>query len=131
MDIYVGNLPEGFVAYDLRRVFNEVLKVNGIKRFFSKIDPATDVKFTIVETQKDSDMARYGLVTIDSEEVGRLCVERLNNKIVRGRPLVVREYRSRTCMNERRALNWRERPWDGPERRKKDRRKLSDGTWEE
>ncbi|OGT19542.1 MAG: hypothetical protein A2V90_01365 [Gammaproteobacteria bacterium RBG_16_57_12] len=121
MEIYVGNFPDDFVAFDLRRLFNEVLK-GGLVRFFTKVDVAAEAKFIIIEEQKETGKYRYGVVTIESDELARLCIEKLNNRIVRSRPISVREYRSRTCMNERRALNWRDKPWHGPERRKKDRR---------
>jgi uncharacterized protein YifE (UPF0438 family) len=37
---------------------------------------------------------------------------------------VVREYKQRSYSNERRALNWRDKPWDGVERRISERRRL-------
>jgi RNA recognition motif-containing protein len=124
MDIYIGNIPQKFAAFDLRKLFYSALQSRGLKGLFSKNETlANHMKFTIVEEEKEDGITRYGLATVDDDNVALHCIEKLNNKIVGGRPLVVREFSTRTCMNERRSLQWRGGSWAGKDQRGKDRRK--------
>ena len=65
---------------------------------------------------------RYGLAYFQQSGEAEKLVERLNGKSVQGNTLQVREFGHRRANNERRRLDWREIPWDGPERRKSERR---------
>ncbi len=65
---------------------------------------------------------RYGLVHLKQARDVKKLVKRLDGKSVHGNRLQVREYEHRRAGNERRRLEWREIPRDGPERRKAERR---------
>jgi uncharacterized protein with PIN domain len=66
----------------------------------------------------------YAIVTVESERQAKKLTKRLSAVREFDSPLVVREYKQRSYSNERRALNWRDKPWDGVERRISERRRL-------
>jgi len=107
MDIFIGNLPEHFDGYELRKLF----------RGFE-----SSAKFSIVDKKSYGRRVRYGLAVIEPSSEARRAIEALNLLEVQGQPIVVREFTHRSYGNERRALNWRERRWNGPERRQTERR---------
>jgi len=65
---------------------------------------------------------RYALVHLNQRRETEKLVKRLGGMLVHGCTLQVREFGHRLASNERRRLDWREVPWDGPERRKSERR---------
>jgi RNA recognition motif-containing protein len=109
MEVFIGNLAENVTVSDLTVFF----------RAF-----ANKVRIRIVEKrQEDRTRVRYAVADFDSDKLAIKAIKKLNQKDLRGRPVVMREYFHRSYNNERRALNWRDKPWNGPERRQVERRK--------
>jgi RNA recognition motif-containing protein len=122
MDIFIGNISAKMTAYDLRRLFNSVIgDLSGGFLFWRKSEP-TQLSFKIIEKHGEESHYRYGLATVEPDEIARECIDKVNNQFFDSQPIVVREYYQRSYMNERRAINWRDKPWHGPERRVMDRR---------
>lgn len=110
MEVYIGNLTENVTYNDL---------VGFFKGFSNK------AKFRIVEKKKsDGTKFRYGIAVFDSDKLALKAIKKLDRKMLRGDRVVLREYFYRYYANERRALNWRDKPWSGEERRHQERRKL-------
>jgi uncharacterized protein with PIN domain len=66
----------------------------------------------------------YAIVTVESERHAKKLTKRLSAVREFDSPLVIREYKQRSYSNERRALNWRDKEWNGVERRVSERRRL-------
>ncbi len=108
MEVFVGNLPLETTAHDLR----------GLVGYTEQ-----PVYFRIVRKRaRSGEIICYGVASAPSEEMGRRLIERLSRMELGGRRLVAREYVRRNYGNERRAVDWRSRPWHGPERRRGERR---------
>lgn len=111
MEVFIGNLAIGVTYTDLISFF---------KGFANKM------RLRIVDKrQDDGSKLRYAIATFESEKLALKAIKKLNQKTLRGEPVVLREYFHRYYANERRALNWRDKPWEGVERRKTERRKQS------
>lgn len=109
MEVFIGNLAENVTVSDLTAFF---------KAFANK------ARIRIIEKrQEDGSRIRYGVADFDADKLALKAIKKLNQKELRGRPVVLREYFHRSYNNERRALNWRDKPWNGPERRRVERRK--------
>lgn len=109
MEVFIGNLADNVSVTDLTAFF---------KAFANK------ARIRIVEKrQEDGSRIRYGIANFDTDKLALKAIKKLNQKELRGRAVVLREYIHRSYSNERRALNWRDKPWDGPERRRVERRK--------
>lgn len=122
MELYIGNLPENVTAFDLRKLFTPIAGSNSGKFSFLRARTEPFMNFKIVEQRSASGMVRYGWADIEPDEIAERCIERLNKAPFQGNTLVVREYFHRRAMNERRALDWRSKPWNGEERRVGQRR---------
>lgn len=109
MEVFIGNLADNVSVTDLTAFF---------KAFANK------ARIRIVDKrQEDGSRVRYGVASFDTEKLALKAIKKLNQRELRGRAVVLREYIHRSYSNERRALNWRDKPWSGPERRKVERRK--------
>jgi len=109
MEVFIGNLAERVTLTELTAF---------LKAFASK------ARIRLIEKrQEDGCKIRYGLADFDSDKLALKAIKKLNQKALRGKEVVMREYFHRSYSNERRALNWRDLPWDGPERRRLERRK--------
>lgn len=109
MEVFIGNLSPNATLSDLIVFF---------KGFSSK------AKFHIIEKrQEGGGKFRYGIAYFDSDKLALKAIKKLNQKPLRGERVVLREYFHRNYSNERRALNWREKPWHGEERRQQERRR--------
>jgi len=107
MEIFVGNLPQDATEHELNNLFK------GYKHS----------AFRIITKRGDNGRPfRFGLGEIRPERAAQKAIKRLNTHPLRGHRLVVREFFYRATGNERRSLNWRAKPWDGPERRGVERR---------
>jgi RNA recognition motif-containing protein len=129
MEIYVGNWPSGADNYDLRKLFERDLLRVGIHRrmrgLFRRRDNQERERFRVVIEQKNGVTFHYGRVTLEPDDMARIAIERLNGSNYRGNVLVVREWQTRAYQNDRRALNWRTKPWNKLERRRIERRESS------
>jgi len=109
MLIFVGDLPKGATEQDLWRL-GQLSDGNAKVRVFKKPGP-------------EGHMLRYGLLQVDSDFEARRVMHRLRLARLDGGPLRVRPFVDRhASANERRATDWRERPWEGLERRQGERR---------
>jgi hypothetical protein len=110
VDIFIGNLPASATLHDIRSVCR-------------KWDFGADFerKRGIYQIGKPFQyfVAHFG--PGQEKEAERL-VRQLKGASLHGRTIEVREYYKRSYSHERRALGWRDRPWDGVERRSQDRR---------
>jgi hypothetical protein len=109
MIIFIGNLPAVATVRDMC-VFAG-LPEGSIPRIIKKQDGA-------------GGLYRYALVQTRSEREACRLIGQLHGRICHDHTLVAREFRNRTAGNERRRLDWRELPWDGPERRVAERRTI-------
>jgi hypothetical protein len=110
MIIFIGNLPA--VAMDRDPCVFAGLPAGVQPRIIKKQDA-------------NGGLHRYALFHARSDREGHRLIERLHGRTCHNHALVVREFWSRSAGNERRRLNWREIPWDGPERRVVERRKVT------
>jgi hypothetical protein len=109
MIVFIGNLPAVVTGRDAC-VFAG-LAAGMIPRIIKKHDGNGGVH-------------RYALVQTRSEREGRRLIGRVRGTICHEHLLVAREFRIRAAGNERRRLDWRELPWDAPERRVAERRTI-------
>lgn len=114
MELFIGNISERTHVADLIAFF---------KGFEKK------TTFRIEEKRlEDGTLCRYGVANFNEEKLALKALKKLDGKPLLGRNLHLREFFYRSYSNERRALNWRDRPWDGPERRVSERRKKEQAT---
>ncbi|UCC56180.1 MAG: RNA-binding protein [Gammaproteobacteria bacterium] len=107
MIVFIGNLPADITANEITALAQ--LAAGNAVRIYKKQDGS-------------GSRYRYGLVHMESEREGRKLIRRLQKIAVRGYSLQAREFRDRRVINERRRLDWRIVPWNGPERRRGERR---------
>ncbi|HEY0633768.1 MAG TPA: RNA-binding protein [Gammaproteobacteria bacterium] len=109
MDVFVGNLSPRTTLSDLVTFF---------KGF------ASNARFQIHDKQfEDGSRSRYAIATLDPDKLAEKAIKKLNGQVLNGHVVAVREYLHRGYSNERRAMGWRERPWQGIERRASERRR--------
>lgn len=109
MDVFVGNLSPRTTLSDLVTFF---------KGF------ASNARFQIHDKQfEDGSRTRYAIATIDPDKLAEKAIKKLNGQMLDGHSVVLREYLHRGYSNERRAMGWRDRPWQGEERRASERRR--------
>jgi hypothetical protein len=109
MQIYIGNLSHEISSHDLMRLFRGFedhtsfefkYYMRGEKRFY------------------------FALTSIEPESVAIKAIKRCHMKRIKGRLIVIRDYKGRALVNERRSLDWREKLWDSDERRATERRNI-------
>jgi len=111
MDVFIGNLPASVS-------FNEIRVLHGNWDF--------DVPVKRVDGQdRHGNEFHYFLAQFSPKEEAdaERLIQDMAGMSCYGRVLDVREFTHRTYGNERRALDWREKSWDQPERRVAERRK--------
>ena len=108
MEIHIGNLPPEATVSDLNNLFG--LTANPSQcRVFKK-------------QGRDGRLYHYGLAIIRPDTAAQRLIARYRNASLSGKRLEVREFQPRRIGNERRALNWRIKRWNGSERRAVERR---------
>lgn len=122
MEIFIGNIPENVTSYELRRFVDEIFENRSMGLQFWKKRSPEQLSFKIVNKHIEGHIYHYAIANIGPSEMGPECIELLDQQLFNNVPLEVREYYSRSYMNERRATNWRNRPWGDVERRQVDRR---------
>ncbi len=109
MEVYVGCLTPQTTRNDV---------VTFLKGF------ARDARIRMVDQALEGDQrAYYAIADFDSDRLALKAIKKLDGGVLRGEKVKLREYFHRSYSNERRALNWRDRPWSGLERRNHERRK--------
>ncbi len=127
MDIFVGNAPPRFTRATIQQLFIRTIAKSRKKFFFWKRLGIHKVQVKQIIKRVSGKPRRYFVVHIETNEIALLAIRRLNLKTVEGHRLIVREHHTRGYMNERRAVNWRERSWSKTERRKSERRTIQQG----
>lgn len=107
MELFVGNLPTG-------------INVSELERFFGRL--AKNAEIQLIHLDHGDRELVYAHVIMPSERLGNKAIKKLNAKLLDGHHVIVREYVYRAGNNDRRALNWRLRPWAKDERRDNERR---------
>jgi RNA recognition motif-containing protein len=108
MEVYIGNISPNTTLNDV---------VTFLKSFAKK------TRVRIVDHPLDTGgHARYALADFDTDKLALKAIKKLNGSVLRGNTVVMREFIHRSYSNERRAMNWRDKPWSGPERRQHERR---------
>lgn len=109
MDVFIGNLSPRTTLIDLALFF---------KGF------ASDVRFQIFDKQfEDGSRTRYAVATIEPDKLAEKAIRKLNGAYLQGNTVFLREFLHRSYNNERRAVGWRSKPWQGVERRTSERRR--------
>ncbi|MBI5461493.1 MAG: RNA-binding protein [Gammaproteobacteria bacterium] len=110
MNLFIGNLPSMTTEGDLCALLRLSQRDAPRRlRIFKKADRAgRTLRFGIVHVETDADL--------------RKLLDRNRSAELQGQRLDVREYLSRAAGNERRAIDWRSRPWPHAERRVSERR---------
>jgi len=108
--LYVGRLSPGTTTAQLYQAFAKFRRNWGGAKLHRKTLPSGEV-------------IHWAVVTLSSAKAARKAVQAMDGMVVRGQRVQLRDYHDRTVHNERRAPGWRNRPWNGLERRKHDRRR--------
>jgi RNA recognition motif-containing protein len=109
MEVFIGNLSTRTTLSDLVAFF---------KGF------ARDTRFQIFDKQyEDGSRSRYAVASIDSDKLAEKAIKKLSGQNLNGNSIALREFLHRSYGNERRAVGWRDRPWNGVERRAYERRR--------
>lgn len=113
MELWVGNLPIGTHPAELHHLLRQTL-----------FPPLANHCRTAFFQYRDRNGHPLVFVTLRTPNrwLAHWAMRRLDGRALSGRPLVVHEFHRRSAGRERRALNWRVRAWDGPERRHRERR---------
>ncbi len=121
MELFIGNLSPEATPAELWGIFRRTGLLPWRSNFSAR------VVRTLVGPE--GRIHHYGRVTVHSERHAKRAVRRFSGQRLHGRCLIVREFRFRAAGNERRALNWRLRAWQGPERRFGERRRYAETTF--
>jgi len=108
MELFIGNLAPNATIGDLITFF---------KGFNKKARFRCEQK-----TLEDGSTVRYAVADFENDKYALKMMEKFSCQEFHGRALIIREYLYRSYNNERRAVNWREKPWRAGERRRNDRR---------
>lgn len=109
MDVFVGNLSPRTTLGDLVTFF---------KSFSSS------ARFQIFDKQfDDGNTTRYAVASIEPDKLAEKVIKKLSGMSLNGSRVVLREFNHRNYGNERRAMGWRDKIWQGEERRKNERRR--------
>ena len=108
MEVFVGNLAGSVSLLDLNKLFKDF-----------RHPPIQLVE----KKQADGRALRYAVVDFEAPRLAQKAIKKLSGFFLHERSLVLHEFVHRSYTNERRAIDWRTRPWDGPERRRSERRK--------
>lgn len=110
MNLFIGNLPSTATEGDLRAILR-----------LSQTEAAHRLRI-FKKPGRQGHTLRFGLVHVESDNELRRMLQRNRDAELNGQRLQVREFVPRAAGNERRAVNWRSRPWPHAERRKAERR---------
>ena len=109
MEVFVGNITSSTTLSDVVHLFKGFAKKARLRMVDKKLE--------------NGERAYYAVAEFDSDKLAQKAIKKLNGSILRGQQVVLREFQHRSYNNERRAVNWRDKPWHGPERRLSERRK--------
>ena len=108
MDLYIGNISPSARFSELVAFF---------KGFSSK------AKFRLeLKKLEDGSTVHYAVAEFENDKYALKMMNKFNGAEFHGQELSIREHLHRSYNNERRAVNWRDKPWRAGERRNLDRR---------
>ena len=108
MEVYAGSFNPQTTRNDL---------VTFLKSF------AHDARIRMIDQELENGVrAYYAILDFDSDRLALKAIKKLNGGVLRGEKIELHEFLHRSYSNERRALNWRDKPWSGLERRNHERR---------
>jgi RNA recognition motif-containing protein len=110
MKLYVGRLPDEITHLALTN-------------FFQGFEKSVSFQIRQLRDGETNELITYALVTTTSNRIANKIIAKLNGAPLKGKPVLVREFVPRASGNERRAVDWRNRPWKFFDRRHDDRRK--------
>jgi RNA recognition motif-containing protein len=108
MELYIGNFSQNVTLGDL---------IAFLKGFSNK----ANLRFK-QKVLEDGSSVRCAIASFENDKFALKMMEKYAGQLFHGRELVIREYLYRSYNNERRAVNWRDKPWRAGERRRDDRR---------
>lgn len=108
MELFIGNLPPNTHISEVIAFF---------KGFSHKATFRMEQK-----KQEDGSAIRYVVADFENDKYAVKFIEKYAGQRLRDHELQIHEYVHRSYTNERRAVNWREKPWRAGERRRTDRR---------
>jgi RNA recognition motif-containing protein len=108
MELFIGNLAPTANLGELVAFFKGFNKMARFRAEQKKLEDGTQVRYVVAAFEND----KYALKMMT----------KFHGEVFHGRELVIREYLYRSYNNERRAVNWRDKPWRAGERRRDDRR---------
>jgi len=134
LEIFVGNLPSDIDASDLRALFKNTLRKNVFDKVYEKLISKgnldkTNTSFRVFQKEWRGGVLNYGHIEFRSKKIASVAIDMLDNVNFKGSDLVVREYRHRAYVNDRRDVEWRESPWRDEERRLIERRGTDEYFW--
>ncbi|MAT65588.1 MAG: hypothetical protein CMN57_08075 [Gammaproteobacteria bacterium] len=109
MMLFIGNLPQSATTARLA----DALRLGHEDAHRLRI---------IRKPGRDGGMQRYAVLQVRTPAAANRLLGRSNKLRLNGQPLELREFCKRIANNERRALNWRSKPWPHAERRRSERR---------
>lgn len=109
MEVFVGNITSNTTLSDVVYLFKGFAKKARLRMVDKKL--------------QNGERAYYAVAEFDSDKLALKAIKKLDGSLLRGQQVVLREFHHRSYNNERRAVNWRDKPWGGPERRVSERRK--------
>lgn len=118
MIIFLRRIPGNTKKHEIIDFINPILK-GGL---FQKSGHIEQIKILVLKNTQNNILEFHGLVTIDSEQVGKRIIKKLNRKYFKDKPIAVREYHHRTWHNDPR-INMHEQNEELVNRRRSDRRR--------
>ncbi len=113
MDVFIGKIPTTTTPNRLRTLCGKVVRLPGSARV-SVVRARDGIGNEVV----------FGRVSIEPDSVAKKLIRRLNGCRCGEQVLEVREFVHRSYSNERRALDWRSRPWPWADHRRGERRRF-------
>jgi RNA recognition motif-containing protein len=129
MEIFVGNLPQGTNSMNLRQLLEKNMKKSFFQKLFGMSVINNSIKIDIFQKKHGKKINCYGHIDIPSEKLATAAIEALNGLQYKKNTLVSRVFVHRAYSNDRRAVGWRNKPWDKEERRLQERRSSKEYFW--
>lgn len=123
MDIYLGNIPKGTRPAEIKRLVKESFRGHIFERIYERMLSLGRFEQGMainIKNRRSREGGRYGRIHFHSRLMGEFALEILDGSEIRGEGISVRPFVLRDSNNDRRH---RDRPWDGKDRRRKERRR--------
>lgn len=128
MEIYIGNIPKGTRASEVKKLMRSSLKEHIFTGLFNRIvnlgrlDKDVKIKIIKYKPKNGGNDYRYGRVNMKSDRLAQASVGFLKGSAIRGNVLQIRPFVTRSDANDRRQPDWRENEWNKKQRRISERR---------